>query len=97
MQQSLIIGFGLLVATFRTGDTEIFRVDPNTGDARNLTRSPNSSERYPSWSPERILTSSSRSTSRPRSMAVARHGGQGEDDAGSLKQLGMWSNAEREF
>ena len=55
MQQTLIIGFALLVATFRTGDTEIFRVDPNTGDARNLTRSPNSAERYPSWSPDGTL------------------------------------------
>ena len=42
MQQTMVIGFALLVATFRTGDTEIFRVDPETGDARNLTRSPNS-------------------------------------------------------
>lgn len=42
----------LLVAAFRTGDTEIFIVDPDTGDARNLTRSPNSKERYPSWSPD---------------------------------------------
>jgi TolB protein len=45
-------GYELLVATFRTRDTEIFIVDPNTGDARNLTRSPNSRERYPSWSPD---------------------------------------------
>ncbi|WP_165228926.1 TolB family protein [Aquisphaera insulae] len=50
MQQTLLIGFGLLVATFRTGDTEIFRIDPATGDARNLSRSPGSGERYPSWS-----------------------------------------------
>jgi TolB protein len=42
----------LLVATFRTDDTEIFIVDPDTGDARNLTRSPKSKERYPSWSPD---------------------------------------------
>jgi TolB protein len=45
-------GRELLVASFRTGDTEIFIVDPDTGDARNLTRSPRSSERYPSWSPD---------------------------------------------
>jgi TolB protein len=45
-------GHQLLVASFRTGDTEIFLVDPDTGDARNLTRSPNSRERYPSWSPD---------------------------------------------
>jgi TolB protein len=45
-------GHELLVATFRTGDTEIFIVNPDTGDARNLTRSPKSQERYPSWSPD---------------------------------------------
>jgi TolB protein len=47
-----LAGHSLVVATFRTGDTEIFVVDPDTGDARNLTRSPGSSERYPSWSPD---------------------------------------------
>src|SRR3954452_9550489 len=50
MQRTILLGFSILVATFRTGDTEIFKVDPHTGDARNLTRSPKSSERYPSWS-----------------------------------------------
>jgi TolB protein len=47
-----LAGHELLVASFRTGDTEIFIVDPDTGDARNLTRSPRSKERYPSWSPD---------------------------------------------
>jgi TolB protein len=47
-----LAGYELLVASFRTGDTEIFIVDPQTGDARNLTRSPKSQERYPSWSPD---------------------------------------------
>jgi TolB protein len=46
------LGFNLAVASFRTGDTEIFVIDPDGGDARNLTRSPSSSERYPSWSPD---------------------------------------------
>jgi TolB protein len=45
-----LAGHELLVASFRTGDTEIFPVDPDTGDARNLTRSLTSRERYPSWS-----------------------------------------------
>ena len=45
-------GQRLAVATFRTGDTEIFAVDPDSGDARNLSRSPSSGERYPSWSPD---------------------------------------------
>ncbi len=47
-----LAGYQLLVATFRTGNTEIFIVDPDSGDARNLTRSPRSRERYPSWSPD---------------------------------------------
>jgi TolB protein len=46
------IGYKMVVASFRTGDTELFAIDPDTGDARNLTRSPNSSERYPSCSPD---------------------------------------------
>jgi TolB protein len=46
------LGYSMAVATFRTGDTEIFIVDPDTGDAGNLTGSPGSSERYPSWSPD---------------------------------------------
>jgi TolB protein len=45
-------GYKMAVASFRTGDTEIFIVDPDTGDARNLARSPTSSERYPSFSPD---------------------------------------------
>jgi TolB protein len=51
-EQPRPLGFRLAVASFRTGDTEIYVVDPDRGDARNLTRSPNSSERYPSWSPD---------------------------------------------
>ena len=52
-----LAGHRLAVATFRTGDTEIFLVDPETGDARNLTRSPSSSERYPAFSPDGSLVS----------------------------------------
>jgi TolB protein len=51
-QGAELAGHELLVASFRTGDTEIFIVDAETGDARNLTRSPKSRERYPSWSPD---------------------------------------------
>jgi TolB protein len=46
-----LTGYQLLVTMVRTGDTEIFLVDPDTGDAKNLTRSPKSEERYPCWSP----------------------------------------------
>ncbi len=35
-------GHELVVCSFRTGELELFAVDPATGDARNLTRSPKS-------------------------------------------------------
>lgn len=47
-----LAGYQLLVTSVRTGDTELFIVDPDSGDARNLTRSPKSEERYPMWSPD---------------------------------------------
>ncbi len=47
-----LAGYQLLVTSVRTGDTELFIVDPDLGDARNLTRSPASEERYPMWSPD---------------------------------------------
>ena len=40
----------IIACSFRTGDTELFVVDPSSGDSRNLTRSPDSKERYPSCS-----------------------------------------------
>jgi TolB protein len=43
-------GHPLLITTVRTGDTEVFAVDPITGDAKNLSRSPLSEDRYASWS-----------------------------------------------
>lgn len=46
-----LAGNRLLVTTVRTGNTEIFVVDPDTGDARNLTRHP-AEDRYPMWSPD---------------------------------------------
>ncbi len=39
-----------LITSVRTGDTEIFAVTPETGDAINLSRSPASEDRYPCWS-----------------------------------------------
>ena len=41
----------LLVTSVRTGDTEIFIVALATGDAFNVSRSPQSEDRYPCWSP----------------------------------------------
>jgi len=47
-----LAGHKFLITSIRTGDTEIFLVDPHMGDATNLTRSPQSQERYPCWSPD---------------------------------------------
>jgi TolB protein len=45
-------GHRFLMTSVRTGNTEIFCVDPYSGSAINLTRSPTSHQRYPSWSPD---------------------------------------------
>ena len=45
-------GRTLLITTVRTGDTEVFAIEPESGDARNLSRSPGSEDRYPCWSPD---------------------------------------------
>lgn len=45
-------GYKLLVTSVRTGDTEVFIADPTTGDMFNVTRSPNSEDRYPCWAPD---------------------------------------------
>lgn len=45
-------GQQLLVTSVRTGDTEVFIADPVTGDMVNVTRSPQTEDRYPCWSPD---------------------------------------------
>jgi TolB protein len=47
-----LAGHELLVTSVRTGDTEVFIVGPDTGDMRNVTRSPRAEDRYPCWSPD---------------------------------------------
>ena len=47
-----LAGHKLLLTSIRTGDTEVFIVDPDTGDAFNVSRSPESEDRYPCWSPD---------------------------------------------
>ena len=42
----------LLLTSIRTGDTEVFIVDPDTADASNVSLSPQSEDRYPCWSPD---------------------------------------------
>ena len=46
-------GHSLLVVSSRAGFSDIFVVDPDSGDARNLTRSDGFTARYPSWAPDR--------------------------------------------
>lgn len=55
-------GARFLMTGLRTGNTEIYSMDPYTGDAINLTRSPSSHQRYPSWSADgtRIVFTSDR-------------------------------------
>jgi TolB protein len=47
-----ISGADLLTTSIRTGDTEIFIIDPVTGDAFNVTKAPDSDECYPIWMPD---------------------------------------------
>jgi TolB protein len=47
-----LAGHNFLASSIRTGNTEVFLIDPWTGDARNLTGSPVSNQRYPAWSPD---------------------------------------------
>lgn len=47
-----LAGQELLLTSVRTGDMEVFVVNPVTGDARNISRSPKSEDRYPCWSPD---------------------------------------------
>ena len=60
-----LAGNKLLLTSVRTGDTEIFIVDPETGDAFNASKSPNSEDRYPCWSPDgnQIAFTSNRNSS----------------------------------
>lgn len=47
-----LTGYRLLVNCVRTGSPELFVVDPETGDARNLTHGLGLETRYPMWSPD---------------------------------------------
>ncbi|MFN7119020.1 MAG: DUF5050 domain-containing protein [Saprospiraceae bacterium] len=50
--QSFLKNHKFLITSVRTGDTEIFVVDPYQGDAQNVSKSPHSEDRYPAWSPD---------------------------------------------
>lgn len=47
-----LAGNQFLVSMVRTGNTQVFRVDPDSGEAVNLTRSERSQDRYACWSPD---------------------------------------------
>jgi TolB protein len=47
-----LAGYKLLVTLVRTGNTQVFIADPDTGDLTNVTRSPSTEDRYPCWSPD---------------------------------------------
>jgi hypothetical protein len=53
-QASELAGHRFLITSIRTGDTEIFLVDPYWGDATNLTRCPQSQER-PDFRPVYVM------------------------------------------
>ena len=76
-------GKRLLVTSVRTNDTDIFSVDPATGDAVNLTRAPQSEERYPAWSPDgkRVVFTSNRDNGKTFDLYIA------NADGGNLKKL----------
>lgn len=76
-------GYEFLMTSVRTGDTEIFATDPETGTARNLTRSPFTDERYASWSPDgkRVTFTSNRTPDGAFNVFVM------NDDGSNVRQL----------
>lgn len=47
-----LAGYALVMNSNRTGDTQLFIIDPDTGDALNLTPDSKALNRYPVWSPD---------------------------------------------
>jgi TolB protein len=75
-----LAGHKLLVTSVRTGDTEIYVANPDTGDLFNVSRAPKSEERYPCWSPDgkRIAFISDRNQSTNLYVMDANGGGVGQ-------------------
>lgn len=72
-------GHKLLMTSIRTGDTEVFVIDPVTGDAFNVTKAPKSEERYPLWLPDgkRVVFTSNREDGRTFNLYLANADGSG--------------------
>lgn len=78
-----ITGSKLLTTSIRTGDTEVFIIDPVTGDAFNVTKAPGSEERYPIWMPDgkRVVFTSNRDDVKTFNLYIA------NIDGTSIKRL----------
>jgi TolB protein len=78
-----ISGNKLLTTSIRTGDTEVFIIDPVTGDAFNVTKAPASEERYPIWLPDgkRVVFTSNREDGKTFNLYLA------NADGSSVKKL----------
>jgi TolB protein len=88
----------LLITSIRTGDTEVFIVNPTTGDAFNLTKAPQSEERYPSWSPDgqKVVFTSNREDGKTYNLYIVNKNGKGlrkltSLPAGSVAYWASWT------
>jgi TolB protein len=81
-------GSRLLTTSIRTGDTEVFVVNPVTGDAINVTKAPGSEERYPLWMPngKQIVFTSNREDGKTYNLYI------GTADGKSVRKLTNESN-----
>jgi TolB protein len=72
-----------LITSVRTGDTEIFLINPVTGDAFNITKAPNSEERYPAWHPngKQVIFTSNREDGKTYNYYIA------NSDGSNLKKI----------
>lgn len=86
----------LLITSVRTGDTEVFVVNPSNGDAFNLTKAPHSEERYPAWSPDgkKVIFTSNREDGKTYNLYIANKDGKGLKKLTNLPAGGVayWAN-----